>query len=161
MYDTSSGDDCTFDYSMLFINSTAELVSIVFVFFALKYLNRSTAHWWCYIIAIVSLVIMASVSTTSTVAFGAAYLGRMAVNSIDTVNCVRTPELYTTEVRTIALSFLFFISRVAALISSYFVDDYSISTTTIAIVLAVVNAVTAISLLYIRETKGQDMDVRI
>ena len=73
------------------------------------------------------------------------------------VTWVVTPELYKTEARATAHSFLNCIARFGAGASPFFVVS-KLGTLSVAIVLGIINAVAAFAAYQLRETMGGSMD---
>ena len=147
------GDVCSFDYADIFINTSAEIVGVFLCAFLLLKTGRVTTMEATYFVAGFCVLILAiPMGPGGTIFF--AMVSRAAIMAATNVTWVITPELYPTELRTIAHCFCLAISRIAAFISPFMVYS-SLSLSAVGVVLGVLNLIACVCSYFLPETGGK------
>jgi len=127
-----NGDDdsasCTFEYSAIFVNSTAELLGVVVGAAAIDYLGRRYTQAVFYALAGIFVFSIGLTPSSSLNAISAiAWFARMFSLISNNATWVITPELFHTSVRGSAHSLCNVGARVGAALSPYFAVSSNVS----------------------------------
>ena len=151
--DTDDGSTCSFDYSDIFINTTAEIVGVFMCAYILSTTGRVTTMQVVYFLAGFGVLILAIPMGPGGVNFFA-FLSRAAIMAATNVTWVITPELYPTELRTIAHCFCLALSRIAAFISPFVVIS-PLSTSDVGVIMGLLNLIACGCSYFLPETRGK------
>ena len=147
------GTVCAFDYADIFINTSSEIVGVFLCAFLLMKTGRVTTLEATYFTAGFGVLILAiPMGPGGTVFFS--MVSRAAIMAATNVTWVITPELYPTELRTIAHCFCLAISRIAAFISPFMVYS-SLSLSAVGTVLGILNLLACAFSYFLPETGGK------
>lgn len=154
----SSNATCSFDYQDILVNSTGEIPGVIITYFIVDRLGRRVSQTSSYLLGAVCLIVIGLIGTDSKGAILAmALIARACAMASSCLTWVVTPELYKTEARATAHSFLNCLARFGAGAAPFFVVS-SLDTLSVAIVLGVINACAALAAFNLRETAGGAMD---
>ena len=147
-----SGNICSFDYADIFINTSAEIVGVFLCAFLLMKTGRVTTMEATYFTAGLGLLVLSiPMGPGGTVFF--AMVSRAAIMAATNVTWVITPELYPTELRTIAHCFCLAISRISAFVSPFMIYS-SLTIPLIGCIIGVLNLIACACSYFLPETGG-------
>ena len=155
----SSNATCSFDYADILVNSTGEIPGVVITYLIIDRIGRRVTQSGSYLLGAMCLVILGSMghATGKGAILALSLIARACAMASSCVTWVVTPELYRTEARATAHSFLNCIARFGAGASPFFVVS-RLSTLSVAITLGVINAIAGFAAFNLRETMGGSMD---
>lgn len=155
----SSNATCSFDYADILVNSTGEIPGVIITYLIIDRVGRKITQTGSYLLGALCLVILGGMGHTSGkgAILALSLIARACAMASSCVTWVVTPELYKTEARATAHSFLNCIARFGAGASPFFVVS-NLGTLSVAIVLGIINAVAAFAAYQLRETMGGSMD---
>ena len=155
---SSSNATCSFDFADIFVNSSGEIPGVIITYLLVDRIGRRPSQTSSYLLGACCLVIIGCISTSSKAAIlSIALIARACAMSASCLTWVVTPELYKTEARASAHSFLNCLARIGAGAAPFFVVS-SLDTLAIAITLGIINGIAAFSAFNLRETVGGAMD---
>ena len=156
---------CVFDYSSIFLNSIAEFSGVTVSALCIDKLGRQRTQSFFYMLAGVSVFVL-GISfellqnhsdkdlTYHPLFLFLSMISRMSIMTASNSTWVITPELYPTKFRTIGHAVCIAMSKVGAFLCPYLVIS-NMSVFTVSGVLAVMNILAAISVIYLKETSGR------
>lgn len=152
-------DTCSFDYSAIFVNSSAELVGVFVGAFVIDVLGRRGSQVTFYSLSAVFIFAMGfSGSISSSGLMAISWFARLSSLVSNNSTWVITPELFPTSMRGTGHSFCNMGSRIGAFCCPYFVSSSSISLFVVAIGLTVFNVLAAIISMTLPETSDKSLD---
>jgi len=154
--DDDDGNTCSFDYSAVFINATAEIAGVFVTSIVIDKIGRIQTQKVFYILAGIAVVCMGIEMPIGAV-LAVSLMGRLAIMSASNATWVSTPELYTTETRTVGHASSVAWSKVGAFISPYVVVS-SLSPFALGVILGIVNVIAAIASHMLPETSGRFLE---
>lgn len=156
--DEDDDDDksCHFDYSSIFVNATAEVAGVLMTTFLIDRVGRRGSQSGFYAFGGLAVLIMGFNMPLAGVT-SISFIGRLAAMSSSIVTWVVTPELYTTEVRTMGHSVGASWSKLGAFLAAYLVVS-DISDFGLGFTLAIMNLIAALAALCLPETAGKQME---
>lgn len=156
--DDDSNDDnkkCSFDYSSIFYNSTAEILGTTCAILFIDRLGRVNMQVLFYFLAGV-FVALVGVGMPSWGILVVAYIGRTSIMASSNATWVLTPELYPTQYRTFGHALCVVNSKIGAFICPYVVVS-ALSVPTVSVVLGVANVCASIASYMLPEATGQPL----
>lgn len=159
LYNTDSdfiGDDpdlvktCSFDYIDIFVNASAEILGVFICSFVIDSLGRVKTQSFFYLLAGAAVFCM-GLDVSINIAIFASIVGRMSIMGASCSTWVITPELYTTENRTMGHAAAVTLSKLAAFISPFAVTS-TLSIYELGCLLGVLNVVASVVSLTLPET---------
>ena len=156
---------CVFDYSSIFLNSIAEFSGVTVCALCIDKLGRQRTQSFFYLLTGVSVFalgisfeLMQNRSdkdlTYHSLFLFLSMISRMSIMTASNSTWVSTPELYPTKFRTIGHAVCIAMSKIGAFLCPYLVIS-NLSVFTVSGVLAVMNILAAISVIYLKETSGK------
>ena len=152
--DDDHSSTCSFDYEDIFVNTIAEILGVIVSAMMLNGCQRVRTIWLLYMFAGIGMILLSIPMPLGGITFFA-FISRAAIMGATVVTWVITPELFPTEVRTIAHSFAVALSRIGAFISPYLVYS-SVSTTGVGIILGILNFIAVGASMQLKETGGEE-----
>lgn len=150
------GSSCDFDYSAIFINSSAEVVGFFLPSLLIDRLGRRGSQVLWYGLGGLMVFIM-GFGLNSNGLIVIAYLARMAAMAATDVTWVTTPELFTTDVRTMGHAVGASASKLGAFCTSYLVLS-NINDIGLALTLAIFNFIAVGASIMLPDTTGVSLD---
>ena len=152
-----SAGTCDFDYSDIFVNTCAEIVGVLLCALMLSKSGRVTTLEATFFFAGLGVLLLCIPMGPGGVTFFA-MVSRAAIMAATNVTWVITPELYPTELRTIAHSFASAISKLAAFLCPYLVYS-SLDIAGVGAILGVLNLIACGCASMLPETGGTPHDL--
>lgn len=147
-----------FDYLDLFTNSVSEIAGIFFASCIIDILGRKASQIIFYLVA--GIFVLSLPFTSAYLRFIASLICRMAIMGASGLTWAATPELYPTDLRAIGHSLSMSFSRIGAILAPFIVENLLINITKVGMILCAVNVVSAISVSFLPETCGHNMESR-
>jgi len=154
--DGSDDKKCSFDYESIFINSTAEVVGCTVCALCIDRFGRVKSQTLFYLLAGFSVFLM-GFETGVTAVMVVGFMGRIGALAASSATWVTTPELYSTEMRTVGHSTCVAMSKLGAFCAPYLIIS-SASDVTVGIVLCVMNVIGAVAANFLPDTTNMEMD---
>eukprot|EP01036_Dinobryon_divergens_P026166 gene26166-34783_t len=155
LYSTTNddGEKCSFDYSSIFINATAELSGIIISASLVDspHFGRIFTQCGGYLVG-GAMVFLIGFEFPSAIIVVLAYMSRLSIMAATNGTWVSTPELFSTELRTLGHAVCNLCSKVGAFMVPFLVQDSSFSPSTVAMTLAAFNIIAALAVLLLPET---------
>lgn len=156
---SDDGDDdgsCSFDYSAIFINASGEAVGVFLATYLIdRFGRRGSQVFWYGLGGIMVFIMGFGLPYGGLTAI--AYLGRIAAMAASCVTWVTTPELYTTDVRTMGHAVGASASKLGAFLTAYIVFS-NIPLIGLGIFLAVCNLIAVFASIMLPDTTGVSLD---
>lgn len=152
----NNAERVTFDYSAIFVSSTAELVATFIIISLVDKIGRIPTQAFSYFTGGVALLILCFCSThnaSKIVLIVVAFYVRMCEMAGTCVTWISTAELLSTEIRSTGHSAANAVARIGGFCAPFLIAG-DVSLITIGIVMLVVHSVTAFCASMLPETKG-------
>lgn len=162
--DTTGREKAVFDYSAIFISSSAELLGTTLVIVLVDRVGRIPLQLACYIAAGICIFLLCTLASPSSsesssrwelIALG--FLLRALEMGGTCVSWVSTAEILSTEIRSTGHSSANAMARLGAFFSPFLVDGHTMSLKTMGIIMLLVHWFTAACICQLPETKGSHM----
>eukprot|EP01032_Pedospumella_encystans_P012867 gene12867-14852_t len=154
--DGSDDKKCSFDYASIFINSTAEVAGCTIGALSIDRFGRVKSQIFFYLLAGFAVFLM-GFETGVTAVMVVGFMARIGALAASNATWVTTPELYSTEMRTVGHSTCVAISKFGSFAAPYLVIS-SASDVTVGIVLCVLNITGAVAANFLPDTTDMKMD---
>jgi putative MFS transporter len=157
LYSTSGADDdgtCNFDYSNVFINTSAEFIGVFVCVYLIDPLGRSKTQLSLYVVGGVTVALM-GIKFSSSAVIAVGFIARLCIMGASSATWVATPELMPTEMRATGHSFCNTVARIGGFLTPFFVDNYTNSIGAVGVVLGILNIIAGLSAYAVPETVGK------
>jgi len=154
--DGSDDKKCSFDYQSIFINSTAEVFGCTMGALCIDRFGRVKSQTFFYLLAGFAVFLM-GFETGVTAVMVVGFMARIGALAASNATWVTTPELYSTEMRTVGHSTCVAISKFGSFAAPYLVIS-SASDVTVGIVLCAMNVIGAVAANFLPDTTNMKMD---
>lgn len=150
-----------FDYSAIFVSSSAELVGTTLVILAVDKVGRipsQVVSYLCAGVAVCVLCVLAQSGSPRLMLIAIGFLARVFEMGGTCVTWVSTAEILTTEVRASGHSTANAVARLGAIFAPLLVEGND-SLTKIGVIILIVHLFTVVCVYKLPETKGHGMGV--
>lgn len=154
--DNNNSSIISFDYFDIFTNACSEIIGVLIASNIIDIVGRRASQITLYSLASISALLLPF--TSNHVRYAISLISRISIISACGITWVATPELYPTSLRAIGHSICASISRIGAILSPYVVQNQLITEKAIGVILFIVNLFAVISIFYLPETFGQNME---
>lgn len=147
---------CSFDYPSIFINTCSEIFGVTISFLLVDKMGRRYTQSGFYVLGAFAVALM-GLNLQGSLLILVAGIGRLSALAASNVTWVVTPELYSTNVRTVGHASCIAFSKLGSFISPFLVVS-TLSYYQVGLILGTLNVFAALSALLLPETKDRDLD---
>lgn len=158
LYSNDENQSCSFQYSKLFLISLLESLGFTMSFLIASNWGRITSQVVFYILGSISTIILGiAINFSDNLVLVSGIVSRLSFVAASSIVWLATPELFPTELRASGHSVANSFARVGAICSPFLVS-INWNTAYTSFVIAIVSCSALIAVLYLPETKDQDLD---